>query len=157
MMAPLFALDAELEATALRLAKVRDPRLLMLRIVELLLGLLGKSAAHVMGHAAALDRLTPLLEAAIEAIENNDFEALDCVCIASDRLSSLLFAHAGERGAWPLELRIPYDIANALRRTCEGNPKAMLPLVVRDARRLLEQTAAPMTEFNAAIEEACNG
>jgi hypothetical protein len=154
MIAPLFALDAELEATALRLASVRDPRLLMLQVVALLIGNLRRSAPHAIGHASALERLLPLFEAASDACAANDVDALECVRNAADRLSSLLFACAGERGAWPLELRIPYDISNAIRRTCETNPRAMVSLVVRDARILLEQTAAPMADFNAVIEEA---
>jgi hypothetical protein len=147
-------LTTELAAIALRLASVRDPRLLMLQIVAHLIGLLRRSAPHAMGHAAALAHLEPLFEAATDACAADDLEALDCVRLATDRLAMLLFAHAGKSGAWPLELRIPYDIATALRRSCESNPRAMLPLVIWGAQNLLRETSAPRAEFDALIESA---
>lgn len=68
-------------------------------------------------------------------------EALLDACVRADSLASLLCSHVGPRGAWALELQVPFDLATMLRRACEHNAADFLALVVLDAQRLLTVTA----------------
>lgn len=72
-------------------------------------------------------------------------EAMLDACVRADTLASLLCSHVGPRGAWPLDLQIPFDLANMLRRACEHNAADFLALVILDARRLLTATAMRQT------------
>lgn len=72
-------------------------------------------------------------------------EALLDACLRADSLAALLCSHVGPRGAWPLELQIPFDLATMLRRACEHRAADFLALVVLDAQRLLTVTAMRQT------------
>ena len=77
-------------------------------------------------------------------------EAPRDLVLEADLLSSRLFAR-GVGATWPIEHRIPYEIANALRRACEPNVAALLPLLVRDARDLCAEAKVDASRIEAAI------
>jgi hypothetical protein len=58
-------------------------------------------------------------------------------CARADLLAARLFSRPGPRGSWGLELQIPFDLAEALRRACEPEVELFLPLIEREARALL--------------------
>lgn len=149
--------EAELVALALRLASVRDPRLLAFEVVALLLSVLREGMPSVRWYAEAHARLMPLFDAATDACSapvSTRAEQMADVRVTADRAASSFFARCHDRGTWPLELQIPYDIATAIRRTCEPDMARMLPLIVRDARALLTHAMAGPERIDALLAAA---
>lgn len=148
--------EAELVALALRLASVRDPRLLAFEIVALLLSVLREGMPSVRWYAEAHARLMPLFDAAADVVAapvSTRAEQMADVRVTADRAASCFFARH-DRGTWPLELQIPYDIATAIRRACEPDVGRMLPLIVRDARALLHHAMAGPERIDALVTAA---
>lgn len=149
--------EAELTALALRLAAVREPDVLAFEIVSLLLAVLREGMPSVRWYAEAYATLWPLFEAAIDAASaplTTRAEHQAAVRYTADRAACVLFGHTRDRGAWPLELQLPYDIATAIRRACEPDVGRMLPLIVRDARALLHHAMAGPERIDALVAAA---
>ena len=149
--------EAELTALALRLARVREPEMLAFEIVSLLLSVLRDAMPSIRWYADAYATLFPMFEAAIDAASaplTTRAEHQSDVRATADRAASMLFCRVRDRGAWPLELQLPYDIATAIRRTCEPDIGRMLPLIVRDSRALLHHAMAGPERIDALVAAA---
>ena len=70
--------------------------------------------------------------------------------LRAELLSARLFSRGVGR-TWPPEHRIPYEIANALRRACEVGSSSLLPLIVRDARAMCIEAKVDGSRIEAAI------
>lgn len=91
---------------------------------------------------ADLALLRGLLACGPVGAENNPAECAERH-LAADRLSSRFFARCAPRGAWPFELRVPFELAVMVRRALEPNARKLLPLMVREARWLVSQVTDP--------------
>lgn len=134
-------------------APVRDPSGLALRLAGLLIDTIRLAPSQWCRDTVA--DLAPLLDAATVATSSPSAPILlEEVRHAADRLASALFRRVGDRGSWPVELQLPYDAATAIRRACEANARALLPLIIRDVRFVLERARANPERVDALVQLA---
>lgn len=137
---------AEVAAIARTLSTVRSPSDAALDVGEALLALfLVKSLGAEFDHA--LSQIAAILRDARRLLTDDDASAL---LLRADLLCSQLFAKGSGR-TWPIEYRIPYEIANALRRACEPDAATLFPLLVRDVRALCGDVRIETTEIEAVL------
>lgn len=148
------AMHRELEEIGEQLAPIADmgkARHLALAIVtELILWFAHRSLGPV--YDAALAELQELLAVARAAMTvPRDVPA---VCIRADRLASRFFSRCGPNGTWPIDLQIPWHLANMLRRSCEAEVWRFVPLVVSDGRWLLERAVGDAKAVDDLVASA---
>ena len=153
--------ERELQAIALELKNLGDPRMFALDVVRELVEQLGTGEMPALlgePYQRSFADIRELLLAGSEGRMPTGIHVgnLSDVHALADRLSSRFFAKVGHGGTWPFELRAPFEVANALRRACEPFHmlRLILPLIVRDARSLLTQAHARPERITDLIAEA---
>jgi hypothetical protein len=130
-----------------------DVRELAFRVVAALLVLFTKHETSKV-YAEKLTALTALfLHAHAHA---HEIDALDLCRLRADRLTSRYFAERADRG-WPPEHRIPYELAEQIRRACERNIDVTVVDIVSHARWLLRHLRAPHEPVDEVVREALSG
>ena len=130
--------------------------------VEIVAELLTFFALHSLGtrYDAAIDEVRGLFletRGVLGQLPHVRADKLPELCMRADKLASRLFVRIGPNGTWPAELRIPYELANALRRACERDVWLFLPLMVRDGRAMLVEAGARARAIEDAFRAAAAG
>lgn len=75
-------------------------------------------------------------------------------CAQGDKLAARCSARVGHRGTWPPELRIPFEMATMLRRCLEERATKFLPLIVHEARWLVEYAGGSRGGVDQIVQRA---
>jgi hypothetical protein len=133
---------------------VQGPAALALRLAQLLIDTIQLAPSRWCRDTVS--DLVPLMDAATAALLPGSPISPHEVRHAADRLASSLFLRfprEGARGAWPVEAQLPYDAATTIRRACETNALALLPLIIRDVRSVLERARANPERVDAIVAQ----
>ena len=141
---PLHRADEELAALRKRFAHLDAAALrhLAFEVVALLLMLFRLPGLR----PSFLDRRAMVQALLVEARCTSE-DGMPAVAKQAWLLSSRLAA-CGAGWAWPIDDRVPYEVATALRRACDAEPALMLPHIVRDAYWLLARCGVDPTPLN---------
>mgnify|MGYP000979526826 CR=1 FL=1 len=131
-------------ATLIAVVTEGKARALALDIVEVLLAIFMQRSFGTLYDLALAD-IDLILHDAATATEWPEDARL-----RAELLSARLFSR-GVGKTWAPEHRIPFEIANALRRACEVGSSSLLPLIVRDARAMCVEAKVDGSRIEAAI------
>lgn len=141
----------ELDDIAEQLAPIADMGLARKLAFDIIATLLLWFTAHSIGEAFTEDLWC--LAIAFNAARGARHDVGEH-CARADRLASKFFSRVGPGGSWPFELQIPFDIAVALRRSCEVEVWRFVPLVIHDARALVARHGGDSAALEAMITRA---